>query len=128
MLNLLKSDEKAAALVTMDNFKGQIMPKVQGILEDNLIHSCMLPPNTTDLFQPIDLSVNKPAKEFLRLKFQEWYTDQVMEQIEGEEDIDVAEIIPVSLSMPVLKEIGAKWMVKMAEHISDNPQFITNGF
>ena len=51
-----------------------------------------------------------------------------MEQIEGEDDIDGAENSQISLSMPVLKEIGAKSMVEMAEHVSDNPQNITNGF
>ena len=88
----------------------------------------MLIPNSTNLLQPMDLSVNKPAKDFLRQRFQEWYADQLMEQIEGEDDIDGAENSPVSLSMPVLKEIGAKWMVEMAEHVSDNPQYIRNGF
>ena len=30
--------------------------------------------------------------------------------------------------MAVMKEIGAKWLVDMADHISNNPQFIVNGF
>ena len=30
--------------------------------------------------------------------------------------------------MPVLKELGAKWMVQMAEYFADNPQIIVNGF
>ena len=30
--------------------------------------------------------------------------------------------------MPVLKEVGAEWLVEMADYISDNPQFIVNGF
>ena len=32
------------------------------------------------------------------------------------------------MGMPILKEIGAKWLVEMAEYLSDNPQFIVNGF
>ena len=28
----------------------------------------------------------------------------------------------------MLRELGAKWIVEMAEYLSDNPQFITNGF
>ena len=27
-----------------------------------------------------------------------------------------------------MKELGAKWLVEMVEYISDNPQFIVNGF
>jgi hypothetical protein len=28
----------------------------------------------------------------------------------------------------VLKELGAKWMVEMAEYFADNPQIVVNGF
>lgn len=35
---------------------------------------------------------------------------------------------PVSLSMPVMKELGAKWLVQMAEYISENPNIVSNGF
>ena len=86
-------EEDAPALVIMDNFKGQITSK---LLEENSIHTCILPPNTTDLLQPMDLSVNKPAKEFLRQKFQEWYADQVVKLSRGQ-DIETAEIEPVNL-------------------------------
>ena len=30
--------------------------------------------------------------------------------------------------MPVMKEVSARWLVDMAEHISDNPQLIVSGF
>ena len=30
--------------------------------------------------------------------------------------------------MGMVKEIGAKWLVDMVKYISDNPQFIVNGF
>ena len=52
------------ALVIMDNFKGQITSAVAELLESNNIHVCLLPSNTTDQLQPMDLSVNKPAKDF----------------------------------------------------------------
>lgn len=35
---------------------------------------------------------------------------------------------PIDMSMAVMKNISAKWFVKMAEYIADNPQFIVNGF
>ena len=31
------------------------------------------------------------------------------------------------VNMEQLKVLGAKWLVEMAEYISDNPQFIVNG-
>jgi len=44
-----------------------------------------MPPaaNTTDLLQPMDLSVNKPAKDFLKRHFEDWYSQQVTKQFEG---------------------------------------------
>ena len=40
--------------------------------------------------------------------------------IDGKEG-DSSDIEPVSLGLPMLKELGAKWLVQMAEYFSDNP-------
>jgi len=66
------------------------------LLEETKIHSCLLPPNTKDRLQPLDVAVNKPAKEFYRQKFQEWYSLQVPQQIE-ELDGCVMALEPVKL-------------------------------
>ena len=63
--------DETPALVIMDNFKGQITSAVTNLLEENNIHVCLLPPNTTDLLQLMDLSVNKSAKDFLKRCFEE---------------------------------------------------------
>ena len=126
-LESARTTENAPALIIMDNFKGQVTPSINRILEENNIHVCLLPPNTTDLLQPMDISVNKPAKEFLRNEFQQWYSEQVQKRIE-EEGVDAVEITPIKLEMPILKELGVKWLIKMAEYLADNPQFIVNGF
>ena len=44
------------ALVIMDNFKGQITDPVLSLLESDNIHTCLLPPNTTDRLQSMDVS------------------------------------------------------------------------
>lgn len=119
--------ESRPALVVIDNFKGQVTESVNALLEQNDIHTCLLPPNTTDVLQPMDISVNKPAKDFLRSKFQQWYSTQVLEQLEGQ-DIETAEIQPIDLSLTVLKEVGGSWLVEMAEYFESNPQIIVNGF
>jgi len=75
------------------------------LLEENNIHVCLLLPNTTDKLQPLDVAVNKPAKEFYRQKFQEWYSGQVSQQIE-ELDGCVMALEPVNVG---LQELGAKW-------------------
>ena len=75
----------------------------------------------------MDISVNKLPKSFLKEQFEMWYSDQVTQQLEGQ-DIDAFAIEPIDLSIGMVKEIGAKWLVDMAKYISNNPQFIVNGF
>ena len=91
----------AAALVIMDNFKGQVTPAVTKLLEESNIHTCLLPANTTVKLQPMDLAVNKPAKEFLRDKFQDWYSDQIWRQLDPSVDTEEQKLQP-DHSLPVL--------------------------
>ena len=95
------------ALVIMDNFKGQITSTINSLLEAHDIHVCLLPANTTDLLQPMDISVNKPAKDFLKRKFEAWYSDEVIKQFCGK-DIDSVELQPIKLCLAELKVLGAK--------------------
>ena len=44
--------------------KDQITPTVFQHLETYNIHHCLLPSNTTDRLQPMDLTMNKPVKMF----------------------------------------------------------------
>ena len=50
--------------------------------------SC-IPSNCTDVLQPLDLSINKPAKDFMRTKFQEWYGNIICKQLEDQVDEEV---------------------------------------
>jgi len=54
-----------------DNFKAQLTTEVLNLLEDNHIDVVFIPVNCTDHLQPLDLSINKPAKDFLRGRFEE---------------------------------------------------------
>ncbi len=123
----LLNEPDTSAVVIMDNFKGQITPDIFQILEKNNIHSCLLPPNTTDRLQPMDISVNKSVKVFMRNKFDKWYADQIGQQLAGK-DMSSVTLDPVDLSMPCLRELGASWLVEMADYISSNPDIIVNGF
>ena len=65
--------EEKPALVIIDNFKGQVLvtATINQLLDSNNIHVCLLPPNTTDCLQPMDLTVNKPAKDFVKSQFEQ---------------------------------------------------------
>ena len=76
----------------------------------------------------MDISVNKPAKDFLKRQFEEWYSLQISKQLTDEDNVETVELQPIKLNLPVLKEKGAKWLVDMFDYIAINPQFIVNGF
>jgi hypothetical protein len=99
-----KVGDDKAALVIIDNFKGQVTESVTSLLDANNIHVCLLPPNTTDVLQPMDIAVNKPTKEFIKRQFEEWYSEQVMKQLDGTEmdELQSAVIKPIDLSMQVV--------------------------
>ena len=109
------------ALVIFDKFTAQGTDQVLQILQNN-IYLVMVPANTTDILQPLDISVNKPAKDFLRNQFQEWYADQVCQQPKDDNAVQ-----PVDLKLSVLKPIGAKWMIKLFDHFCARPEVIVNG-
>ena len=57
----------------MNSFKGQTTDAVLSLLRQNHIKYILVPPNCTDCLQPLDVSINKPVKDFLRKKFTDWY-------------------------------------------------------
>ena len=83
----------------------------------------LIPANCTDRLQPLDLSVNKAAKEFLRRSFQTWYALQVCSQLEGK-----TLKAPVDLRLSVMKPLGAKWLVDLFDYLKGKPDIIKNGF
>ena len=57
-----------AALALFDVFKGQQTESITSILEANDIIVVPIPANCTNRLQPMDLSVNKAAKDFYAQK------------------------------------------------------------
>ena len=84
-----------------------------------------MPANCTDRLQPLDISVNKAAKSFLHSQFEIWYASELSQQI-SESTSDDIEI--VDLSTPGMKCIGGQWLVKMLDHLSNNPRTVVNRF
>lgn len=73
-------DLKHVGLVILDEFKGQTTDKVLNLFQANNLMYVIVPPNCTDRLQPLDVSVNRAAKQFLRNKFENWYADQIIAQ------------------------------------------------
>ena len=111
------------ALLLFDNFKGQCTEKLLKLLDSNNIDVVLIPPNCTDRLQPLDLSVNKAAKEFLRRKFQNWYATKVCAQLDGKEEKEA-----IDLRLSIMKPLGAKWVIELYDHLKGKPDVIKNGF
>jgi len=63
-------------LCIFDNFKEQCTDRILKLLEDNNIDTVFVPANCTGQLQPMNLSVNKSVKEFMRSRFEEWYATE----------------------------------------------------
>ena len=68
-------------LIIMDNFKGQVTEKVSSLLEKFYLHVCLLPTNTTDLFQPMDILVNKPSEKLFKKAIQHMVFGTVIQAV-----------------------------------------------
>ena len=78
------------SLIIMDIFKGQHNDEVAKLCRINNCALIIVPHNVTNKFQPLDITVNKPAKSFIKDKYNMWYTEQVAKQLnEGKTPTDV---------------------------------------
>ena len=101
---------------------GQCTDRILSLLEENNIVYVTVPSNCTDRLQPLDVSLNKSAKDFMRSKFQEWYGNIISTQLEN----DKTE--PVDMRLSIMKPLTAQWMIDLYHYFVSNPSIIVNGF
>ena len=53
----------------------------------------------------------KAAKDYLRWQFQEWYSNQILKQLD--EGTEVKDLEPVDLQLSTMKPIAAEWIKSM---------------
>ena len=107
----------------MDNFKAYRAGDVLQPLEDNGVLVVFLPANTTDRFQPLNLSINKDAKDFLFFQVQALICKESFQKNEPENGV-----VPVEMPAGVMKELGAKWLVAFYDYICIHPELVVNEF
>ena len=112
------------ALVIYDAFCGQCTQKILEKLETNNVHVTIVPANCTDRLQPLDLSVNKAAKELLHKQFNAWYSDQIYYQLRRK----VKPMQSIDLWLSVVKPLGVRWMISLYDYFKAKPDIIKNGF
>ena len=109
----LSLSKDAKAWLIFDDFKGQTTPAVNDLLKDNNCIVQRVPNNHTNLFQPLDISVNKSAKSFISDKYQEWYASEITSQLgKGIDPYNVK----VDVKLTTLKPIHAPWIIDFYKH------------
>ena len=111
----LKLSDNHRALAIADKFKGQCTPDVIALLETHNIDIIFVPPNCTDRLQPMDLSINKSAKDFLKQQFQLWYSNEVYLQKERSGQLE-----PISFPMTTMKPLGVDRVLQLHAGTSED--------
>ena len=119
----LKPPENAKALLIFDVFKGQTSA-VNNLLKKNDIIVIHVPNNHTNLFQPLDISVNKSAKCSIADKFQNRYAEVFQQLNTGVTAHDFKVVVKLS----IMKPLHAKWVIEMYHDLKRSKQIIVSGF
>ena len=115
--------ETQPALLIYDVFRGQTTDKFLVVLKDNIL-STKIPPNMTHVFQPLDLTANKFAKN---MKFSTWFSRKISLGLENGVELDD---IKVDNRLSVLKPLHAKWLVELYNHMptDEGKEIVANGW
>ena len=71
----------------------------------------------TYIFQPLDLTVNMPAKSFFKRKFAQWYSSQIQRGMESRNNSDEIE---VKLNLTTFKPLHAAWIMELYDLMTSN--------
>ena len=71
----------------------------------------------THFFQPLDLTVNRSAKQFMRKQFVMYYSEIVWHKLENGESV---EDIEVDLRLTAINPLHARWLVSMYNFFTSN--------
>ena len=79
------------------------------------------------MFQPLDLTVNKHCKTFLKNLFSEWYSRQIENELSLGRKI---EDVNIHFRLTTFKLLHAKWLVEFYNHITSETgaEIILNGW
>ena len=98
------------------------------VTQDSLnIKVVKVPANMTHFFQPLGLTVNGSAKNFMRKKFVTWYAEEIKKQMDAGVP---AESIDVNLKLTSLKALHANWLIELynVPTTADGRETVLNGW
>ena len=69
----------------------------------------------TNLYQPLDLTVNGYAKSFMKRMFPEWFASKICEALESGK---APEKINIKMNLSILKPLQAGWIIKLYDEMT----------
>ena len=95
-------------------------------LAENHIKYVKVPANMTNLFQPLDLTINRSTIAFMNKKFTKWYSLEIMKQLDSGKNTDEIE---VKLLLSKLKPLHASWLIELYKHFTSTAgkEIMANG-
>ena len=100
-------EKKHPWLLLADVFKAQWTDDVKKLVSESNGKMVPIPNNMTHKFQPLDLTINRTCKAFLRKQAQKWYADEVSRQMLNG---ITPESVKVDVRINILKPLHAKRM------------------
>ena len=97
-------------LLIIDVFSGQMTPAMLQKLRENYIFLVRVPPNITNLLQPLDLTVNVAAKAFTKRHFAEYYNQEILKELESGKELNDVDI---ELTLTFLNPLPASWLTDL---------------
>ena len=74
----------------MRRFCGQKTEAVTSLILEQKILNEYVPNNMTNCFQVLDLTVNKWVKDFMKQKFNQWFTTQLRNKLESGKELEIS--------------------------------------
>ena len=115
------------ALLIWDVFRGQTTDEVSLLLDDNKIVYEFVPNNMTADFQVLDLTVNGWFKDLMKMKFNDWFAEQLRVQLENGTAL---ENIDITFLLTIMKPLHAGWLISCYDKLSssEGKQVILSGW
>ena len=90
-----------------DAFKAQWTDQMKDLVLSSNGRMVSVPNNLTNVFQPLDLIVNRTCKAYLQKQMQDWLSRQVQVQLQNGVQ---PENVKVDMKISTLKPLHAKWI------------------